>query len=74
MSDLTDAQADYDAARAAYLRACEAEAYSTDTDAGSFSATRGNVDRLYDVMIRAKARLDRLQRGGIRRQGFVPRH
>jgi hypothetical protein len=65
---LADAQADYDAVRAAYLKAIEAESVGM----GDRNIRRPRSQELYEQMMRLDAELKRLSRGGIRIRGGTP--
>jgi hypothetical protein len=65
---LADAQADYTATHAAYLKALDAEAYGI----GDKNLRRPRSQELYDQMMRLDAEIKRLSRGGIRMRGGTP--
>jgi hypothetical protein len=65
---LADAQADYDAVHAAYLKALQSEEYST----GVARNRRSKSQELYDQLMRLNAEITRLSRGGIRIRGGTP--
>ncbi len=65
---LADAQADYTAVHAAYLKALEAEAVGLDQK----SIRRPRSQELYEQMKQLDAEIKRLSRGGMRIRGGTP--
>jgi len=65
---LADAEADYAAVHAAYLKALKAES----TSLGDQSLQRPKSTELYKQMKELNAEIDRLSRGGMRIRGGTP--
>jgi len=65
---LAEAQEEYTAVRAAYLKALKAESYGT----GGISVSRPNVDRLRKEMDRLAEEIDRFTNGGIKVTAITP--
>lgn len=65
-------QAEYDAVRAAYLRAVEAESYARSDGDQSRSVGRASVDRLRTEMEKLEREYQALTSGGIRIRPATP--
>lgn len=65
---LADAQADYDAVHAAYLKALTSEEYET----GGTRNRRSKSAELFAQLKTLDAEIKRLSRGGIRMRGATP--
>ncbi|MHB8109774.1 MAG: hypothetical protein ACYDHW_07050 [Syntrophorhabdaceae bacterium] len=66
---LADAEADYTAVHAAYLKALQSEEYRT---GGGNSNRRSKSEELYRQMMALDAEIKRLSRGGMRIRGGTP--
>lgn len=67
-----DVQAEYNAVRAAYLRALEAESYSRSDSDQSRSVQRAAAADLREQMLKLEREYDSLTGGGITMRGAVP--
>lgn len=69
---VAQAQEEYDAVRAAYLKALKAESYSQSTGAGATSLTRTSSGELRRQMLELEKEIGTLSRGGISVRGVTP--
>ena len=69
---IEQAQAEYDAVRAAYLKALDGISYSASTGGGSLSVSRADPESLRRQMLALEAEIGRMGRGGPRVRGAVP--
>jgi len=65
MRSVAEITEEYNAVRAAYLKALEAESYSVASGSGSRSVSRPRVEALRKQMLELAAELERATRGGI---------
>ncbi|MGB0972823.1 MAG: hypothetical protein ACPGVG_17965 [Mycobacterium sp.] len=69
---VAQAQEEYDAVRAAYLKALKGENVSVSTGSGSFSTSRPAANELRQQMLDLEREIARMTRGGIRVRGATP--
>lgn len=69
---VAQAQAEYDAVRAAYLNAVDKASYSISSEGGSRSKTNQSLQVLRDQMLELEQEIGRLTDGGIPIKGATP--